>query len=60
MSDAAFEQTPPLITSVDEMTEPAKRKWLVGVWAISTVVVTTGWWSGLAFTALWFVRYALS
>jgi hypothetical protein len=34
----------------------AKGKWLVGLWVISTVVVTTGWWAGLGFGTVWLVE----
>jgi hypothetical protein len=35
-------------------------KVLVGLWVISTVVLTTGWWAGLAFFAVRLMQYALS
>jgi hypothetical protein len=53
MGHVTFEPAPRL-KSVDETRQSATRKWLVGVWAISTVAATTGWWAGLAWAASWF------
>jgi len=57
MGDVASEQA---LRSVDNKGRPAKRKWLVGVWVVSTALATTGWWAGLAFTAIWLMERALS
>jgi hypothetical protein len=46
MGHVTFEPAPRL-KSVDETRQSATRKWLVGVWAISTAAATTGWWAGL-------------
>jgi hypothetical protein len=59
MGDVSFEQAPPLINPMNEATKPAKRTWLVGAWAISTVVATTGWWASLAWATFRFAQYAL-
>jgi hypothetical protein len=36
----------------------AKRKWVLGLWVISAVVVTAGWWAGLGFGAIWLAQRA--
>jgi hypothetical protein len=42
-----------------EMRPPA-RKWLVGIWVLSTVLGTTVWWAGLAWAATWLTQRAVS
>ena|SRR5579871_6032950 len=37
-----------------------KRNLLVGLWVTSTAIATTGWWAGLAFTAVWLMERAFS
>jgi hypothetical protein len=59
MVDVAFEQARPPVNLAEKKRQPSKRKWLVGVWAISTVVATTGWWASLAWAAFRFGQYAL-
>ena len=38
----------------------AKRKWVAGLWLIASLVATAGWWTGLAYTAMWLVERAFS
>jgi len=35
------------------------RRSLAGLWVLSTVLVTAGWWLGLALSAIWLVEAAL-
>ena len=36
----------------NEIWPPLARKWLVGVWILSTVLGTTAWWASLAWAAI--------
>jgi len=31
---------------------PSGRKWLIGLWIVSTVIGTTAWWAGIAWAAI--------
>ena len=35
-----------------KISSEAARKWLVGLWIVSTVLGTTVWWAGLAWAAI--------
>jgi hypothetical protein len=37
-----------------------KPKWLLGVWIVSAVGATMGWWAGLALIATWLIKRAIS
>jgi len=46
--------------SVGEMPRPSEHRWLVILWMSSLVIVTTGWWAGIAWAAVWLVERAVS
>jgi hypothetical protein len=43
-----------------DIPRPSEGRWLVILWMLSLVIVTTGWWAGLAWAAVWLVERAVS